>query len=140
MACATIGVPCARVGAGRGVWQYAPPAGREWRSGGATAHPAPRRSTVLANETLPRRAGPAPFGRRLLRQLLAVSLFYKVLLANGALVLGAALVGMALVDRVTRDRHPLAAWELAAYALGVAALSLLVNALVLRAAFLPLQG
>ena len=95
---------------------------------------------MLANETLPRRAGPAPFGRRLLRQVLAVSLFYKVLLANGALVLGAALVGMALVDRVTRDRHPLGAWELAGYALGVAALSLLVNALVLRAAFLPLQG
>ena len=95
---------------------------------------------MLANESLPRRAGPVPFGRWLLRQLLGVSLFYKVLLANGALVLGAALVGMALVDRVTRNRHPLGAWELAGYALGVTALSLLVNALVLRAAFLPLQG
>jgi two-component system sensor histidine kinase UhpB len=96
---------------------------------------------MLANESVPTaaRRPRRPLPRRLLRQLGAVSLFYKVLLANGALVLVAALTGIALVGWVVRTAQPLAAWEVAGFAAGVTALSLLVNALVLRAAFLPLQ-
>jgi two-component system, NarL family, sensor histidine kinase UhpB len=76
---------------------------------------------------------------RILRQLGAVSLFYKVLLANGTLVLGATLIGMGLADRIVTGGAALNGWGRAGFAAGVTALSLLVNALVLRAAFLPLQ-
>jgi two-component system, NarL family, sensor histidine kinase UhpB len=75
---------------------------------------------------------------RALRALGSVSLFWKVLLANGLLTLGATLAGMALARAVAVAGRPLDAWSLAGFAAGVTALSLLVNAIVLRAAFLPL--
>ncbi|HEU5326618.1 MAG: sensor histidine kinase [Thermomicrobiales bacterium] len=82
-------------------------------------------------------SGSAP--ERILRQLGGVSLFYKVLLANGTLVLGATLIGMDLADRFAIGGAALNGWGRGGFAFGVTALSLLVNALVLRAAFLPLQ-
>lgn len=95
---------------------------------------------MLADNTYPSYARRRQTGaQRLLRQLGAVSLFYKALLANGALVLGAALAGIALAGWLFQTGQPLAAWKLAGFAAGVTALTLLVNALVLRAAFLPLQ-
>lgn len=79
-----------------------------------------------------------PVGR-MLRTLGAVSLFYKVLLANGLLILAATVTGMALAGRVIGHALAPERWGLAGYALAVTALSLLVNAAVLHAAFLPLQ-
>lgn len=75
---------------------------------------------------------------RALRALGAVSLFWKVLLANGLLVLGSALAGMILSRDVAIEGRPLERWGLVGFAAGVTALSLLVNALVLGAAFSPL--
>ena len=76
---------------------------------------------------------------RVLRVLGAVSLFWKVLLANGLLVLVAALAGMVLAREVVIAGRPLGQGSLALFVITVTGLSLLVNALVLRAAFLPLQ-
>ena len=76
---------------------------------------------------------------RALRALGAVSLFWKVLLANGGLVLVSVLAGMVLSREVVAAGRPLEHGGLALFALGVTGLSLLVNAVVLRAAFLPLQ-
>lgn len=98
---------------------------------------------MLAPQSLPQqqrhdRAGrPLRLGQRLVRQALGVSLYYKVLLANGLLVLGATLAGMALVRRLALT-EPLE-WEIGGYAAAVLVLSLLVNAVVLRAAFHPIQ-
>jgi two-component system sensor histidine kinase UhpB len=75
---------------------------------------------------------------RILRALGAVALFWKVLLANGLLVLGSALAGMILSREVAVEGRPLERWGLLGFAAGVTALSLIVNAIVLRAAFLPL--
>ncbi len=75
---------------------------------------------------------------RVLRALGAVSLFWKVLLANGFLVLGSVLIGMALSRNVAMAGRPLDSNGLLGFAAGVTALSLIVNAIVLRAAFLPL--
>lgn len=72
---------------------------------------------------------------RLLRQLFTVSLFYKVLVANGVMLFSATLTGMALVGILTPET---ALWGYVGYALVVTALSLLMNAMVLRAAFQPL--
>ncbi len=96
---------------------------------------------MLADNAYPSRPERRPdvLLRRLLRQLGGVSLFYKVLLANGALVLGTVLAGMALTDWIVRTDPSFGGWEIAGFAAGVTGLSLLVNALVLRAAFLPLQ-
>jgi two-component system sensor histidine kinase UhpB len=76
---------------------------------------------------------------RALRALGAVSLFWKVLLANGLLVLSSAVVGMVLSRDVAIAGRPLDRWGLLGFAAGVTALSLIVNAIVLRAAFLPLD-
>src|SRR5215211_3781975 len=76
---------------------------------------------------------------RLLRALGAVSLFWKVLLANAVLVLGSVLAGMLLASFAAASAHAEQSWVLLGYAGGVTGLTLLVNALVLRAAFLPLQ-
>lgn len=75
---------------------------------------------------------------RVLRALGAVSLFWKVLLANGALVLSSVLTGIALARNVALEGRPLDPTGLVGFAAGVTALSLMVNAIVLRAAFLPL--
>ena len=88
----------------------------------------------LTNGTPPRTLLP----ERALRALGAVSLFWKVLLANGFLVLGSVLVGMALSRSVAMEGRPLELTSFFGFAAGVTALSLIVNAIVLRAAFLPL--
>lgn len=75
---------------------------------------------------------------RALRALGAVSVFWKVLLANGLLVLGSTLAAMILSRDVAVEGRPLERWGLLGFAAGVTALSLIVNAIVLRAAFLPL--
>ncbi len=94
---------------------------------------------MLINDALTAH-GPRPtLLQRLLAQLGAVSLFYKVLLANGALVLAATATGMALTGWAGRADSSLRGLQLAGFAAGVAVLSLLINALVLRAAFSPLQ-
>lgn len=72
---------------------------------------------------------------RFLRHLLTVSLFYKVLVANGVMLFSATLTGMLLAGLLASET---ALWGYAGYALVVSALSLLMNWLVLRAAFLPL--
>lgn len=96
---------------------------------------------MVANEVVAPQTGVPRVGwtQRLLRQLLALSLFYKVLIANGTLVLGTALAAIVLKEWLVQAGPVTGRWEIAAYALAVTALSLLVNALVLRAAFLPLQ-
>lgn len=76
---------------------------------------------------------------RLLRALGAVSLFWKVLLANAVMVLGSVLAGMLLAAHAATSTREEESWALLGYAAGVTGLTLLVNALVLRAAFLPLQ-
>ncbi len=76
---------------------------------------------------------------RCLRALGAVSLFWKVLLANACLVLGSVAAGMLLASHAALAGREGEGWVLAGYAAGVTGLTLLVNALVLRAAFLPLQ-
>jgi two-component system sensor histidine kinase UhpB len=76
---------------------------------------------------------------RVLRALGAVSLFWKVLLANAVVVLGSVLAGMLLAAHAATSARQEESWALLGYAGGVTGLTLLVNALVLRAAFLPLQ-
>ena len=76
---------------------------------------------------------------RLLRALGAVSLFWKVLLANAVLVLGSVLAGMLLASFAAASAHAEAVLGATRLRGGVTGLTLLVNALVLRAAFLPLQ-
>lgn len=96
---------------------------------------------MLMNEARSSTAGrweERPFGR-LLRSLGSVSLFYKVLFANGLLIFVATVTGMVLAGWVTGHALAPERWGLAGYALAVTALSLLVNAAVLHAAFLPLQ-
>lgn len=77
--------------------------------------------------------GPA----RMLRALGAISLFWKVLLANGLLILVAVIAGM-ILSHNSSAQGPFELWSMLGYAAAVTALSLLINALVLRAAFLPL--
>ena len=72
---------------------------------------------------------------RCLRALGAVSLFWKVLLANACLVLGSVAAGMLLASHAALAGREGEGWVLAGYAAGVTGLTLLVNALVLRAAF-----
>lgn len=91
----------------------------------------------VASSVTGRQTGSLP--QRLLKQLGAVALFYKVLLANGVLVLGATVAGMELARWMNRTAPALETLELVGFVAGVTALSLLINALVLRAAFLPLQ-
>lgn len=95
---------------------------------------------MLLRDTDYRRVVP-PDGaiERLLRALGAVSLFWKVLLANAVVVLGSVVAGMALARHAAVTGREQDGWVLVGYAMGVTGLTLLVNALVLRAAFLPLQ-
>lgn len=76
----------------------------------------------------------------ILRRLLSLPLFYKVLIANSAIVLLGALAGTAITARVVASGSsesndiPLAAM----FAVCGLALSAVLNAIVLRAAFAPL--
>lgn len=85
----------------------------------------------------------AGVARRLARLLLAVPLFYKILLANAAIVVAGAAAGTALTAHYVRTApHPqLSLLELvgAFVAVGVLA-SVLVNAIILRLALKPLRA
>lgn len=94
---------------------------------------------LLRNTDYARVVPPSGALERLLRVLGAVSLFWKVLLANAVVVLGSVVAGMALASHAAAAGRQGEGWLLAGYAMGVTGLTLLVNALVLRAAFLPLQ-
>ncbi len=73
------------------------------------------------------------------RQLLRVPIFYKVLVANSAIVVLGAVLGTWLTIQYGRAEPSRSNGELVAlFALGGIALSVLVNFLVLKAAFLPL--
>jgi two-component system sensor histidine kinase UhpB len=94
-------------------------------------------------EKAPARIAPRPRrqDRRLPlpRRLLTLSTFYKVLLANSAIVLVGALAGTAITAARVRD-HPGAnvAELMAAFVLAGIVISVAVNAVVLRAALSPL--
>lgn len=83
---------------------------------------------------------------RLRGQLLSLPLFYKVLIANSAIVLLGALAGTAITWHVARaNSGQLVSWPLQigwplalGFALTGLALTLLLNAVILRAAFSPL--
>src|SRR5579884_2433395 len=74
------------------------------------------------------------------RRLLGLPLFYKVLIANSAIVVIGALAGTFITARVAEARQPagLDVPLACAFALVGIALTVFVNALVLRAAFAPL--
>ena len=80
-------------------------------------------------------------GGQVMRRLLSLPLFYKVLIANSAIVLLGALAGTAITARVVSSGSgsgrgvPLAV----IFAVCGLALSAVLNAVVLRAAFSPLQ-
>lgn len=76
----------------------------------------------------------------MVRRLLALSLFYKVLIANSAIVLFGALGGTAItLQTAARGHRPALDLTLTlAFALVGLALSGVLNALILRAAFSPL--
>lgn len=78
--------------------------------------------------------------RNVVAWLLRLPLFYKVLIANSAIVLVGALAGTAITTRVAQARIPgMMDLPLATcFAVAGIALTFLLNALVLRAAFAPL--
>ena len=77
---------------------------------------------------------------RPLRGLLAVPLFYKILLANAVLVLVGAIFGSTITAAYVRRNPEASALELvSAFALAGLAVTLLVNALILRLALRPLD-
>lgn len=82
----------------------------------------------------------APAGHPVVRALLRVPLYYKIVIANAALVLVGAIVGGSVTAHYVRaapGRNPVGVvWAMAA---GGVLLSLLVNAVILRLALSPLQ-
>jgi two-component system sensor histidine kinase UhpB len=77
----------------------------------------------------------------LLRHLLGVPIFYKVLVANSAIVVLGAVLGTWLTVEHGRFEPDRSSGELVAlFALGGITLTLLVNYVVLKAAFLPLAS
>lgn len=89
-----------------------------------------------------RREGAPAWGvRALVGRLLSLPVFYKVLIANSAIVLLGALAGTTITFHVARTRTP-AAWDVpmaAMFAIVGLALTGGLNALLLRAALSPLQ-
>lgn len=84
---------------------------------------------------------PAGGVRYLVEQLLSLSIFYKVLIANSAIVLLGAMAGTSITLHVARTRTP-AAWDIpmaAMFAIVGLVLTGVLNALLLRAALSPLQ-
>ena len=81
---------------------------------------------------------PLPRGGRVVRVLLRVPLFYKILLANAVIVLGGSFAGgLSTAHYVRSGRSP---FDLVVVlAVGGVLLSLVVNALILRVALSPLQ-
>ncbi len=95
----------------------------------------------LMLENVPARLARRPQTRRLPlpRRLLALPIFYKVLLANSAIVLVGALAGTAITAARVRAHPGVSVAELmAAFVLAGIVISVAVNALVLRAALSPL--
>jgi len=72
------------------------------------------------------------------RAALAVRLFWKLLVANAAVVMGTVMLGGVLHDRLLETHHS-ASWAFVALAVAGMALSLLVNAVILRLALEPLD-
>ncbi|HEX6939920.1 MAG TPA: sensor histidine kinase [Longimicrobiales bacterium] len=108
--------------------------------GGAAAgrarpgHGRPRRLGPIVPPAAP--AGPA---RRLAARVLRVPLFYKILLANAALIAAVAILGPMLAVRILTNWPALASTEVLVIIAGVGvALSVLVNAAILRVALSPL--
>lgn len=86
----------------------------------------------------PRRAGLA---RRTVSRLLSLSLFYKVLIANSAIVLLGAVAGTVITQRITSAR-PNESWDIPlviTFAGAGILLTWALNALLLRAALSPLD-
>ena len=90
-------------------------------------------------------APPAPpragLARRTLRRLLSLSLFYKVLIANSAIVLLGAVAGTVITQRITSAR-PNESWDIPlviTFAGAGILLTWALNALLLRAALSPLD-
>lgn len=80
-------------------------------------------------------------GRTVLRQFLGVPIFYKVLVANSAIVVLGAVLGTWLTVEHGRFEPNRSSGELVAlFAVVGIALTLLVNFIVLKAAFLPLAS
>ena len=82
----------------------------------------------------------APWGTRILRMLLRVPLFYKILIANAALVLLGAVLGSTLTASYVRAQPRGSILDLAsAFALAGVGATVLVNAVILRLALQPLD-
>jgi two-component system sensor histidine kinase UhpB len=83
---------------------------------------------------------PQPRGGRVVRALLRVPLFYKILLANAVIVLGGSFAGGLVTAHYVRAAPGRSAVDLVVLlAVGGVLLSLVVNALILRLALSPLQ-
>jgi two-component system sensor histidine kinase UhpB len=83
---------------------------------------------------------PLPPGGRVVRALLRVPLFYKIVLANAVIVLGGSFAGGLATARYVRVAPGRSAVDLVVLlAIGGVLLSLVVNALILRLALSPLQ-
>lgn len=106
------------------------------------SHPSSLQEAQVSDETSQHQAAPlAPRG--VLGRLLSLSLFYKVLIANSAIVLVGAIAGTAITARivsVTGSGHGVYDLPLAiGFAVAGLALTFTLNALVLRAALSPLD-
>lgn len=87
------------------------------------------------------RRADAARSRRLMRQLLGIPIFYKVLIANSAIVLLGAVLGTWVTFQQFRTDTGRSSGELAAvFAVAGIGLCVLVNFGVLKAAFLPLAS
>lgn len=86
-------------------------------------------------------AGRRSAGERVVARLLRVPLFYKILLANAALVVVVAIGGPTLAARLVRAWPGLVTAEVAgAIALAGVAISIILNAVILRVALSPLRA
>jgi len=87
------------------------------------------------------RPGEAGMLRRVIAALLRLELFYKILVANAAIVVLGAVAGTALVARLVRTDPGGSTAQLVALLAGVGVLvSVVVNAVILRLALRPLAG
>lgn len=106
----------------------------------AEAEHAPAGSLIPSMEQCHESAPPQGW-RPLVERILSISVFYKVLIANSAIVLIGALAGTAITFRVA-SAHPPAALDVplaAIFAIVGLALTCGLNALLLRAALSPLK-
>lgn len=111
-----------------------------------TRDPDPRSPAPPASAPYPAASAPSAHAAgdrlpRAVRRVLRVPLFYKILLANAALVLVGAIVGSLVTAGYVR-RHPAASLLdlVGALAIGGIVVTVLVNALILRLALHPLAA